>query len=50
MLTDPLLGFILCKIFPKKEEAYLEETFGTPYLEYNKKVPAFIPIGLLLKD
>lgn len=49
MLTAPLLGFFLCKTFVKKEEAYLEKTFGTPYLDYKRKVPAFIPIGWLFQ-
>ena len=50
MLTAPLLGFALCKSLVRKEEAYLEKTFGTSYLDYKRKVPAFIPIGWLNQD
>ena len=50
MLTAPLVGFVLCKIFIKREEDYLEGEFGSVYIEYKKKVPAFIPIGWIVKD
>jgi len=49
MLTAPALGFFLCKAFIKKEEDYLEKEFGSQYLDYKKRVPAFFPVGWLYK-
>jgi len=49
MLTAPMLGYFLCKIFVKKEEKYLENVFGAEYIDYKNKIPAFVPIGRLLK-
>ena len=44
-LTTPLFMYFILRILVKKEEAYLENVFGSEYLEYKKVVPCILPIG-----
>ena len=48
-LTTPFfMYFLLCKLVTK-EEVYLEQVFGSEYIEYKKKVPCILPIGHLMQ-
>ena len=48
-LTTPFfMYFLLCKLVTK-EEVYLEQVFGSEYIEYKKKVPCILPIGHLVQ-
>jgi protein-S-isoprenylcysteine O-methyltransferase Ste14 len=44
-LTTPVVMYIVLRILAKKEETYLEEKFGVPYLQYKRKTPFVLPIG-----
>ena len=44
-LTTPIFMFIILRILVRKEETYLEEVFGSGYLEYKKNVPCIVPCG-----
>jgi protein-S-isoprenylcysteine O-methyltransferase Ste14 len=44
-LSIPLVMYFFLRIWVKKEEIYLEKTFGDEYLAYKKKVPAVLPVG-----
>ncbi len=46
-LTTPVFMFLLLRILVKKEEMYLEQVFGSLYLEYKRRVPSILPIGCL---
>ena len=46
-LTTPLFMYLLLLKLVKKEEIYLEEVFGSEYLEYKKRVPSVFPVGCL---
>jgi len=48
-LTTPLFMYILLKNLVRKEEIYLENRFGSKYIEYKKKTPCILPIGFLYK-
>ena len=43
MITAPLLIYMYTKL-AQKEERIMVELFGEKYIEYTKKVPAFIPV------
>lgn len=46
-MTAPLLMyFLLCKLVIK-EEAYLEQIFGSEYIDYKKKTLCILPFGFL---
>ena len=46
-LTAPIfMYFLLCKLVTK-EEIYLEDVFGSEYLEYKKEVPCILPVGFI---
>lgn len=47
VLTTPVFMYLIVIKLVKKEEQYLEETFGRKYLEYKKRVPAILPYGTL---
>jgi protein-S-isoprenylcysteine O-methyltransferase Ste14 len=42
ILLFPLLFMVVERGAVKPEEAYLERTFGDPYLQYKKRVPRWI--------
>jgi protein-S-isoprenylcysteine O-methyltransferase Ste14 len=42
ILLFPLLFMVMERGAVKPEEAYLERTFGDPYLQYKKRVPRWI--------
>ena len=44
-LTTPIFMYFILRILVKKEEAYLENLFGSKYIEYKKSVPCILPIG-----
>ena len=44
-LTTPIFMFVILRILVTKEEAYLEDVFGSEYLDYKKKVPCILPYG-----
>jgi protein-S-isoprenylcysteine O-methyltransferase Ste14 len=44
-LTTPIFMYFILRVLVKIEEAYLENLFGSKYLEYKKKVPCILPIG-----
>jgi len=43
VLTSSLVGFILLKVYVKKEYQMLEEFFGDEYLKYKSETPEFFP-------
>jgi protein-S-isoprenylcysteine O-methyltransferase Ste14 len=45
--TIPIFMYIILWFLIRKEEKYLENTFGRKYLNYKKKVPAILPYGWL---
>ncbi len=47
-LSAPIVMYVLVHLFTKKEELFLEKTFGSEYLEYKKRVPMVLPIGWLM--
>lgn len=44
VMTTPIFMYFLFKVLIKKEEKYLEQTFGKEYLEYKDRVYSVIPI------
>jgi protein-S-isoprenylcysteine O-methyltransferase Ste14 len=46
-VTTPIFMYFLLKILVRKEEIYLENVFGTEYLEYKNTVPCIMPLGCL---
>jgi protein-S-isoprenylcysteine O-methyltransferase Ste14 len=36
---------LILRLLVKKEEAYLEEVFGSSYTAYKKRVPCILPVG-----
>ena len=46
-LTTPIFMFVILRILVTKEETYLEDVFGSEYLDYKRKVPCILPYGLL---
>ena len=44
-LTTPLFMYLILRILVRKEEAYLENVFGSEYREYKNKVPCILPFG-----
>ena len=46
-LTAPVFMYFVLRSLVQKEETYLENTFGTEYLDYKKKVPCILPYGWL---
>jgi len=44
VVTSSLVGFILLKMYVKKEYQMLEEFFGDEYLKYKNETPEFIPL------
>lgn len=44
-LTTPIFMYFVLRILVQKEETYLENAFGTEYLEYKKKVLCILPVG-----
>jgi protein-S-isoprenylcysteine O-methyltransferase Ste14 len=42
-ISWPVFLYILFKIFTVEEEKYLDETFGTEYIQYEKQVNAVFP-------
>jgi len=46
ILTSSLIGYILFKIFIKKEYNELETFFGENYLKYKRETPEFFPLPL----
>jgi protein-S-isoprenylcysteine O-methyltransferase Ste14 len=47
VLTTAVFMYLLLRILVKKEEAYLESTFGSKYREYKKQVPCIMPYGVI---
>jgi protein-S-isoprenylcysteine O-methyltransferase Ste14 len=46
-LTTPVFMYFILRILVRKEETYLENLFGSEYLEYKKSVPCILPVGCL---
>ena len=46
-LTAPLFMYFLLRKLVTKEEIYLENIFGSEYIEYKKGVPCILPFGCL---
>jgi protein-S-isoprenylcysteine O-methyltransferase Ste14 len=46
-LTAPPFMYFLLRKLVTKEEIYLENVFGSEYLDYKNRVPCIIPIGFL---
>jgi protein-S-isoprenylcysteine O-methyltransferase Ste14 len=44
-ITTPVFMYFLLRILVTREEACLEEVFGSAYLAYKKKVPCVFPLG-----
>lgn len=44
-LTAPLFMYFLLRKLVIKEENYLEQVFGSEYIEYKKRVPCIFPFG-----
>lgn len=44
-LTTPIFMYLILRVLVKREEVYLENLFGSKYLEYKKSVPCILPIG-----
>ena len=49
-LTTPIFMYSVLRILVRKEEEYLEDRFGSEYLEYKKKIPSIIPYGCFRKN
>jgi protein-S-isoprenylcysteine O-methyltransferase Ste14 len=49
-MTTPIFMYYILRALVKKEEAYLENVFGSEYREYKKRVPCILPIGRLKSD
>ncbi len=48
-LTTPIFMYIILNALVKKEENYLENRFGSEYLNYKRKIPVIFPYGLFIK-
>jgi protein-S-isoprenylcysteine O-methyltransferase Ste14 len=48
-LTAPLFMYLLLRILVRKEETYLENVFGSDYVEYKKRVPCILPVASFSK-
>jgi protein-S-isoprenylcysteine O-methyltransferase Ste14 len=46
VLTTSITGYILFKIFIKKEYYELEKFFGNDYIKYKSETPEFFPLGM----
>jgi protein-S-isoprenylcysteine O-methyltransferase Ste14 len=46
ILTSSISGYILFKIYIKKEYYELEKNFGENYIKYKNETPEFFPISL----
>jgi protein-S-isoprenylcysteine O-methyltransferase Ste14 len=46
VLTSSIIGYIMFKIFIKKESTELEYFFGDNYIKYKNKTPEFFPVPL----
>jgi protein-S-isoprenylcysteine O-methyltransferase Ste14 len=46
-MTAPGAMYLMAKPLVKREDEWLERTFGQEYVEYKKRVPAFMPYGWL---
>lgn len=46
ILTSSIIGYIMCKIFIKKEYIELESFFGEDYYRYRNETPEFFPVPL----
>jgi protein-S-isoprenylcysteine O-methyltransferase Ste14 len=46
VLTTSIIGYILFKIFIKKEYKELEKFFGDDYIKYKNETPEFFPFPL----
>jgi protein-S-isoprenylcysteine O-methyltransferase Ste14 len=46
-MTAPLFMYFLLRKLVTKEETYLEEVFGSEYIEYKRRVPCILPFGFL---
>jgi protein-S-isoprenylcysteine O-methyltransferase Ste14 len=46
-LTTPIFMYFILRVLVKREEAYLENLFGSKYVEYKKRIPCILPIGWL---
>jgi protein-S-isoprenylcysteine O-methyltransferase Ste14 len=48
-LSAPFVMYFFLRALVKKEDIYLEKTFGQEYVAYKQKVPAILPYGWLKK-
>lgn len=46
VLTTSIAGYIMFKIFIKKEYNELEKFFGNDYIKYQNETPEFFPVGV----
>lgn len=46
ILTSSIIGYIMFKIFIKKEYSELESFFGEDYYRYRNEIPEFFPVPL----
>ena len=46
-LTTPIFMYCVLRVLVRKEETYLENVFGSEYLEYKQNVPCILPLGCL---
>jgi protein-S-isoprenylcysteine O-methyltransferase Ste14 len=46
VLTTSIAGYVLFKIFIKKEYNELEKFFGNDYIKYQNETPEFFPVGV----
>jgi protein-S-isoprenylcysteine O-methyltransferase Ste14 len=49
-LTIPIFMYFIVRYMVRKEEVYLEEHFGKPYLEYKNRTSCIIPFFHLQKS
>ena len=47
VLTVPIVMVAMLLLTVQQEEAYLRETFGQEYADYQRRVPAVLPFGWL---
>ncbi len=50
LLSTSFVMYFVAGMLVKKEDVYLEKTFGQAYLAYKKRVPAILPYGWLKKN
>lgn len=46
VLTTSIAGYVIFKIFIKKEYNELEKFFGNDYIKYQNETPEFFPVGV----